>query len=59
MRFEWDEPKNRANRKKHRVSFEEAQTVFYDALTKVAADPDHSEDETAFSQLVTATCIGC
>lgn len=30
MRFEWDEAKNRANRRKHGVPFEEAQTVFFD-----------------------------
>ena len=45
MRFEWDETKNRANRKNHGVSFEEAQTVFYDPLAKVATDPDHSDEE--------------
>ena len=32
LRFEWDEAKNRENQRKHRVSFEEAQTVFYDDL---------------------------
>ena len=30
IRFEWDHRKNSANRKKHKVSFEEAQTAFYD-----------------------------
>ncbi len=45
MRFEWDKAKNRANIKKHAVSFEEAQTVFFDPLAKVAADPDHSTSE--------------
>lgn len=48
MRFEWDETKNRANKKNHGVSFEEAQTVFYDPLAKVAADPDHSSEEDRF-----------
>ena len=33
---------------KHGVSFEEAQTVFYDPLTKIAADPDHSDNEDRF-----------
>lgn len=28
--FEWDESKNKANLKKHGISFEEASTVFYD-----------------------------
>jgi predicted DNA binding CopG/RHH family protein len=30
LRYEWDEVKNRSNRAKHRVWFEEAQTVFDD-----------------------------
>ena len=30
MTFEWDEKKNRINKRKHGISFEEAQTVFYD-----------------------------
>lgn len=45
MRFEWDPTKNKANIKKHGVSFEEAQTVFFDPLAKVADDPDHSAHE--------------
>ena len=32
MRFEWDERKNRANQRKHGVSFEEASEVFGDPL---------------------------
>jgi uncharacterized protein len=45
MRFEWDSPKAAANVKKHRVSFDEAVTVFYDPLAATFADPDHSDDE--------------
>jgi uncharacterized DUF497 family protein len=30
IRFRWDLAKAGANRKKHGVAFEEAQTVFYD-----------------------------
>ena len=30
LQFEWDEAKNKANQRKHGVSFEEAQTVFFD-----------------------------
>ena len=33
--FEWDEAKARSNRRKHRVSFEEAATVFIDPLAQV------------------------
>lgn len=28
IRFEWDENKNEINKKKHKISFEEAKTVF-------------------------------
>ncbi len=45
MRFEWDSYKDKANIYKHRVSFAEASSVFYDPLSVTAADPDHSEGE--------------
>ena len=48
MRIIWDESKNRENIKKHKVSFEEAETVFYDPNGKLIADPDHSSDEDRF-----------
>ena len=50
MRFEWDGSKAASNLKKHRVSFDEAVTVFYDPLAATFDDPDHSQDE---SRLVT------
>jgi uncharacterized DUF497 family protein len=46
--FEWDEKKNRANRKKHGISFEEAQTVFADENALLIHDPDHSAGESRF-----------
>ena len=46
--FEWDENKNRINIAKHKVSFEEAETVFYDENAVMIADPDHSEWEERF-----------
>jgi len=51
MRFEWDETKNRENQRKHRVSFEEAQTVFLDENALRFFDPDHSADEDRFLML--------
>lgn len=30
IEFAWDEEKNCSNQKKHGVSFEEAETIFYD-----------------------------
>ena len=41
--FEWDDEKNRINKRKHNISFEEASTVFYDEEALVRDDPDHSE----------------
>ncbi|MBO4902981.1 MAG: BrnT family toxin [Lachnospiraceae bacterium] len=48
IRFEWDEKKNSSNQVKHKVSFEEAKTVFYDENALVRDDPDHSKDEDRF-----------
>lgn len=48
LRFEWDPNKNKINKNKHNVSFEEAQTVFYDDEAKVIDDPEHSEEEERF-----------
>ena len=45
MRFEWDPRKAAKNLKKHGVTFQEAATVFGDALAVTFQDPDHSEDE--------------
>ncbi len=49
--FAWDENKNKSNRKKHGVSFEEAQAVFFDEKAIRYFDPDHSEDEARFIML--------
>ena len=46
--FEWDEIKNKSNVKKHGVSFEEAELVFFDEYALLIADPDHSENEDLF-----------
>jgi hypothetical protein len=51
VRFEWDEAKNRANRRKHGVPFEEAQAVFLDENAIRFFDPDHSADEDRFLML--------
>ena len=48
LRIEWDERKEEANIKKHRVSFNEARTVFYDENAIQFFDPDHSESEDRF-----------
>jgi uncharacterized DUF497 family protein len=48
IQFEWDETKSRENKRKHGVSFEEAQTVFLDENAIRFFDPDHSADEDRF-----------
>lgn len=53
--FEWDENKDRINRHKHGISFEEAKTVFYDESAILFDDPDHSEEEERF--LIIGTTI--
>ena len=45
MEFEWDPEKAKNNHKKHGVNFEEASTVFYDALLATFDDHDHSIGE--------------
>ncbi len=48
MRFIWDQNKNLANIKKHKISFEEARTVFFDDNARLIHDPDHSIFEERF-----------
>ena len=48
IRFEWDSKKAQANLRKHKVSFEDAQSVFSDERALLIDDPDHSEDEERF-----------
>ena len=38
MVFEWDEAKNKANRKKHHLGFEDAISVFRDPLARSKQD---------------------
>jgi uncharacterized DUF497 family protein len=53
LKFEWDPKKDKSNAKKHGVSFEEAQTTFYDDQAIVFDDPDHSDEEDRFILLGT------
>ena len=48
LRFEWDEVKATRNQQKHRVSFKEAASIFYDDYARLVADPDHSSAEDRF-----------
>ena len=48
LAFEWDEGKNTLNKRKHRISFEEALTVFADDHALLLPDPEHSTEEDRF-----------
>lgn len=45
LQFEWDPNKAINNQRKHKVTFEEAATVFADTLGVTVPDPDHSARE--------------
>lgn len=51
VKFGWDARKGRQNLKKHKASFEEAATVFYDEKAIEYFDPEHSADEDRFLML--------
>ena len=51
IKFEWDPAKAASNLKKHGVSFEEAQTVFYDEFAVQFYDDPHSAEEDRFLML--------
>ncbi len=48
IQFEWDPRKAQANLRKHKVSFEDAQSVFSDEHALLIDDPDHSKEEDRF-----------
>ena len=46
--FQWDEQKNKINQQKHGISFEEAESVFFDDYAIQFWDEDHSQEEERF-----------
>jgi uncharacterized protein len=48
IKFEWNQTKASSNLKKHGVSFEEAQSVFYDEYAIQFFDEEHSTEEDRF-----------
>lgn len=46
--FVWDEKKAKENFRKHKIAFEEAQTVFSDPNARMIYDHDHPLDEDRF-----------
>lgn len=54
LNFEWDETKAKANLRSHRVSLDEAATVFSDPLSITILDPDHSANEQRYIDIGTS-----
>jgi uncharacterized DUF497 family protein len=48
LSFVWEPAKDRANRRKHGIGFEEASAAFRDEKARLYFDPDHSGDEDRF-----------
>ena len=48
IKFQWNDNKNKINQKKHKISFEEAQSVFFDEEALIIDDPEHSLEEERF-----------
>jgi len=57
LRFEWDDRKASSNKRKHKISFEEAITAFFDDDALLGDDPDHSDDEDRFILLGSAVSV--
>ena len=51
INFSWDNKKAQSNEIKHKITFEEAKTVFDDENARLIYDPDHSIDEDRFIML--------
>ena len=51
MEFEWDPKKAELNLKKHRVTFNDAATIFGDSQVLTLYDDPHSKDEERFVSL--------
>jgi uncharacterized DUF497 family protein len=54
LQFEWDSRKTQVNKRKHGITFEEASTVFGDALSLTIPDPAHSIGEDRFITIGTS-----
>ena len=48
IQFEWDDSKNKTNIQKHQISFEEAESAFYDPHARIIEDTEHSNIEDRF-----------
>ncbi len=59
LHFEWDELKNKSNRKKHGIWFEEAEHVFGDPAALRYFDTSHSDEEDRYILWAKVNLIGC
>lgn len=51
MKFEWDEQKARLNEKKHGISFNDAESIFYDENARLLYNVEHSSEEERYIML--------
>jgi uncharacterized DUF497 family protein len=51
IKFEWNSKKARSNETKHKVSFEEARSVFFDEYAQQFYDSENSDNEDRFFML--------
>ena len=58
-RFEWDEDKNGANRRRHRISFEEASTIFDGPVLSLDDDGDPNEIRERSYGLIGGVIVAC
>ena len=58
-RFDWREDKNRVNRRKHGISFEEASTIFDGPVLSLEDDSDPSEVRERSYGLIGGLVVAC
>ena len=58
IKFEWDTEKAESNNKKHRITFQEAITVFDDPYALIAPDEKHSTSEETREWLIGESDFG-
>jgi uncharacterized DUF497 family protein len=54
LQFEWNDKKARLNKRKHKLTFEEASTIFGDPLSVTIPDTVHSVSEDRFITIGTS-----
>jgi uncharacterized DUF497 family protein len=54
LQFEWNDKKARLNKRKHKLTFEEASTIFGDSLSVTIPDTVHSIGEDRFITIGTS-----